>query len=124
MEIKELLEQLEKEILEEISSYEFKEDIKLVFKKKKRELGLLPKYPTLREYINDNSAGAYVRFRFYIPNSTPAILVETCSCSDFALYYNTKILDAFEVADSSEVSSRDSELSIYSLELKRKDDEE
>ena len=122
MEIKDLLEQLEKEVLKEINSYGLQEDIKLVFKKKKRELGLLPKYPTLREYLNDNSRGAYIRFRFYIPDSSPAILVETIGTSDFKRYYNERILDAFVVAESNEVLPKADDISIYCLNLQRKED--
>lgn len=61
--------------------------------KLKREYGLLPKYPTLREYIRENSRGAYHNFIFHLGSHE----VRVSSVFDFESIYKKELLDMFVV---------------------------
>lgn len=71
----------------------YEQDFNKLVKKIKRENGLLPKYQTLREYINDNSSGSYHQFVFYLGN----IKVNVCDVWDFEHYYQPHFLDDYVV---------------------------
>jgi hypothetical protein len=60
--------------------------------KKKYDLKL--KYPTLREYINDHSSGAYHKFKFSIGSTLNASVID---CNEFERYFNPALLDNYVV---------------------------
>ena len=57
-------------------------------------------YPTLREYIDKHSRGAYHRFVFYIHT----YCIDVISTFDFERIYNKDILDTFYVIDDKQES--------------------
>lgn len=63
--------------------------------KLKRKYGLLPKYPTLREYISDNEAGAYHYFIFKIMG----VPVEVDGIFEFELVFKSNLLDEYVVTN-------------------------
>ncbi len=77
----------------------------------KKECGLLPKYDTLREYINANSNGAYHHFIFDIENQKVNII----SVYDFEHYYNSHFLDDYVVI-ADDKKSNDGDCTSYICE--------
>ena len=71
----------------------FMNNFNVFVKKLKREYKLLPEYPTLREYINDNSKGAYHHFIFNL-NIATVNVVDVC---DFETYFKSELLDEYVV---------------------------
>jgi hypothetical protein len=62
----------------------------------KKKYDLKPKYPTLREYINEHSSGAYHRFNFSIGGVLGANVID---CEEFERYFNSALLDKYVVVD-------------------------
>ncbi len=62
----------------------------------KKKYDLKPKYPTLREYINEHSSGAYHRFSFSIGGVLGANVID---CEEFERYFNPSLLDKYVVVD-------------------------
>ena len=60
----------------------------------KKKYDLKPKYPTLREYINEHSSGAYHRFNFSIGGVLGANVID---CEEFERYFNPALLDKYVV---------------------------
>ena len=88
---KETAEEIIKKIEEAYRSDDF--DWVRFLIKLKREYGLLPKYPTLREYIRENSRGAYHNFIFNLGSHE----VKVTSVFDFVSIYKQELLDMFFV---------------------------
>lgn len=60
----------------------------------KKKYDLKPKYPTLREYINEHSSGAYHSFNFDIGRTLSANVID---CKEFERYFNPALLDKYVV---------------------------
>lgn len=60
----------------------------------KKKYELKPKYPTLREYINEHSSGAYHSFNFDIGRTLSANVID---CEEFERYFNPALLDKYVV---------------------------
>lgn len=79
-------------------------------------------YPTLREYIDRNSVGAYHHFIFYVYNR----YIDVIGVNDFERTYNKDILDTFYVTKD-ETESSGNDCTNYDckhfLELKEKEKE-
>ena len=88
-------QELVKTILDRLKDYRLAtyydkvERIEKVIKEIEIEYGLIPKYPTLRDYINEHSNGAYHNFNFIYNHNK----VNVKDCSEFEHYYNAKFLD-------------------------------
>lgn len=70
----------------------------------KKRYGIKEKYPTLREYINEHSCGAYHDFIFSFHNGATKIDVRVINVDDFERCYNSKILDAYFVLNDRQKS--------------------
>lgn len=70
----------------------------------KKRYGIKEKYPTLREYINKHSCGAYHDFIFSFYNGATKINVNVIGVDDFERCYNSKILDEYFVLGDSQKS--------------------
>jgi uncharacterized protein Usg len=60
----------------------------------KKKYDLKPKYPTLREYINEHSSGSYHSFNFDIGRTLSANVID---CDEFERYFNPALLDKYVV---------------------------
>ena len=93
--VKEVIAKFEEKI-EKLSPYDYNTwEFRKLIKSMKKEYGLIPKYQTLREYINENSRGAYHDFIFTIKG----ISINVCSVSDFQKTFNGVLLDKFLVVE-------------------------
>jgi hypothetical protein len=62
----------------------------------KKKYDLKPKFPTLRQYINEHSSGSYHRFNFSIGGVLGANVID---CEEFERYFNPALLDKYVVVD-------------------------
>ena len=114
-ELLKLLNEIEKKWKDKISGYSERDSFRLYIKDLKRKYGLLPKFPTLKEYLRDNSSGAYNRFRFYIPHTS--VYVSICDISDFNEYYNSKYLDLILVTKETNGCPKQTDGSTWDLDV-------
>lgn len=59
----------------------------------RKKYGMIPPYPTLRDFIKEHSAGAYNNFRFQIDQTN----FDVCDLSDFLMVGNPEILNKYYV---------------------------
>ena len=98
-----------------------KDDIRNFIKLVKREYDLLPKYPTLREYICDNNRGSYHHFVFYLDR----IKVDVTGIWEFEQYYHPHFLDDYVVVKdekSDNGGSAEQYQAIHKLTIKKKEE--
>jgi hypothetical protein len=60
----------------------------------KKKYDLKPKFPTVREYINEHSSGAYHNFHFNIGRTLNANVID---CEESERYFNPSLLDKYVV---------------------------
>lgn len=102
----------------------FIEDYDKCIKAIKREYGLLPKYQTLREYITENSNGAYHRFVFFIDGS---FRVEVSDVPEFEYYHQPHFLDDYVVVEDKRTNNDgnvENYECIHHLKIERKEVED
>ena len=73
----------------------YKSDLKEVYREIERDYELIPKYQTLREYINEHENGAYHKFIFTLNG----FLIDVCCVDDFQRTFNGVLLDKFLVVE-------------------------
>lgn len=89
MEEKDLVELILKRF-EPIKNNQVQETIKAL----KKEFDIKEKLPTLREYMDKHSCGAYHRFIFKLPHIGDVCVMDNF---DFKCYYNPTFLDKYYV---------------------------
>jgi hypothetical protein len=96
---KEIIEYLEEKLKDMdsnkyISVLTIKALVKHYLNELKKKYDVKTKYPTLREYINDHSSGAYHSFNFDIGRTLSANVID---CEEFERYFNPALLDKYVV---------------------------
>ena len=115
--VKKLLKELEAELPQ--NNFITTSAIKEFIKEEKKKYNILPKYPTLREYINEHSHGAYHKFEFEIDYR----IFKVWNVDEFERYYNESLLDKFVVIDDNTESYGDNCCNyecIHHLKVERK----
>ena len=98
-ELKEILEPI-KEVLKNSGVYvRCVKSALSVIEDIEKKYGLQPTYKTLREYIGENSNGAYHHFVFEMNFNRHKINADVVDISDFEAWFNGNLLDFFYVVE-------------------------
>jgi hypothetical protein len=96
---KEIIEYLEEKLKDMdsnryISAVTIKSLVNHYLNELKKKYDVKTKFPTLREYINEHSSGAYHSFNFDIGRTLSANVID---CEEFERYFNPALLDKYVV---------------------------
>ncbi len=94
-----------KDLLENHNNYYLKENLEKVINDLEIKYEIRPKYQTLREYLKENSCGAYHHFIFEIEINWVKTKINVISDDDFERFYNGRFLDMYNVINDEKKSN-------------------